>query len=185
MAGARRSTHWLADLWLRVIASFKLVKATLLIAAGVAALGLLNAATAHAIGRWATDLAADRHSRVLDMMITRLVDVDEKTLRMVSAGSFLYAALFYVEGVGLFYDKHWAEYLTIVTTAGLIPFELFELGRHVSAIKLEVLVANMAIVAYLVWRVTRKPEFFEPEERARAVGDSLVDQVAPVGRDRR
>jgi uncharacterized membrane protein (DUF2068 family) len=166
-----RSNHWLADLWLRVIASFKLVKATLLVAAGVAALGLLNSHYAHEISRWATDLAADRHSRVLDMVITRLVDVDEKTLRMVSAGSFIYAALFFVEGFGLFYDKRWAEYLTIVTTAGLIPFEVFELSVHVTGIKVEVLIANLAIVGYLAWRVTRNPDSLEAHERARAVGD--------------
>ncbi len=168
----RTSNHWLADLWLRVIAAFKLVKATLLVAAGVAALGLLNPAHVHALTRWATELAADRHYHVLDMLVTRLLDVDEKTLRMVSAGSFLYAALFYVEGVGLFYDKRWAEYLTIVTTGGLIPFELFELSIHVTALKLEVLVANVAIVLYLAWRVTQKFDAPEDEQRPRAVGDA-------------
>ena len=167
----RAPNHWLADLWLRVIAGFKLVKATLLVAAGVTAVGLLNPAHAHAVSRWAMELAADRHYRVLDMVVTRLIDVDEKTLRVLSAGSFLYAALFYVEGVGLFYDKRWAEYLTIITTAGLIPFELFELSVHVTALKLEVLIANVAIVLYLAWRVTRKPDAPEAEERPRAVGE--------------
>jgi uncharacterized membrane protein (DUF2068 family) len=167
----RASSHWLADLWLRVIAGFKLVKATLLVAAGVAAVGLLDPAHVHALTRWGTELAADHHYRVLDMVVTRLLNVDEKTLRMVSAGSFLYAALFYVEGIGLFYDKRWAEYLTIVTTAGLIPFELFELSVHVTALKLEVLVANVAIVLYLAWRVTQKFDAADAEERPRAVGD--------------
>ncbi len=39
---AARASHWWSDLWLRLIAFFKLLKATLLVAAGIGALGLLN-----------------------------------------------------------------------------------------------------------------------------------------------
>jgi uncharacterized membrane protein (DUF2068 family) len=166
----RGHPHWLADLWLRLIAGFKLVKATLLVAAGIAAIGLLNWDVARTVTQWAMDLAADRHYHVLDMFLVHLVTIDERTLRLLSVGSFLYAALFYTEGFGLFFDKRWAEYLTIVTTAGLIPFELFELNRHVTAIKIEVLIANVAIVAYLVWRVNAKLDAVDVEPPARAVG---------------
>jgi uncharacterized membrane protein (DUF2068 family) len=162
--------HWLADLWLQLIAGFKLLKATLLVAAGIAAIGLLNPNMAKSVTRWAMDLAADHHYHVLDMFLVHLVTFDARTLRLLSVGSFLYAALFYTEGFGLFFDKRWAEYLTIVTTAGLIPFEVFELLRHVTAIKLEVLIANVAIVAYLVWRVGAKLDEVDAEPPARAVG---------------
>jgi uncharacterized membrane protein (DUF2068 family) len=162
--------RWLVDLWLQLIAGFKVLKATLLVAAGIAAIGLLNPGTAKTVTRWATELSADRHYHVLDMFLVHLVTVDERTLRLLSVGSFLYAALFYTEGFGLFFDKRWAEYLTIITTAGLIPFEIFELHRHVTAIKIEVLVVNIAIVAYLVWRVGAKLEEVDAEPPARAVG---------------
>jgi len=143
-----------ADLWLRVIAFFKLVKATLLVAGGIATLGLLKPHTAHAMTQWATELAADRHSHVLDMLVSRLVDVDEHTLRLLSVGSLLYSVLFYAEGFGLLYDMAWAEYLTIFTTAGLIPFELYEIHQRITMIKIAVLVANVAIVVYLARRVS-------------------------------
>ena len=162
--------HWLADLWLQLIAGFKLLKATLLVAAGIAAIGLLNPDVAKMVTRWAMNLAADRHYHVLDMILVHLLTVDERTLRLLSVGSFFYAALFYTEGFGLFFDKRWAEYLTIVTTAGLIPFELFEIHWHVTPIRVEVLVANVAIVAYLIWRVTAKLDEVDAERPARAVG---------------
>jgi uncharacterized membrane protein (DUF2068 family) len=148
--------HWLADLWLRLIAGFKLFKGTLLVAGGVTAVGLLNVETARAIMRWVMDLAADRRYHVLDSLVVLLGNIDERTLRLLSVGSFLYAALFYTEGFGLFFDKRWAEYLTIVTTGGLIPFELFEIYQAATPIKLEVLIVNVAIVGYLVWRVGAK-----------------------------
>jgi uncharacterized membrane protein (DUF2068 family) len=168
---AARPSRWRTDLWLRLIAFFKVLKATLLVAAGIGALGLLNPETAKAITRWATALAADRHYHLLDTLVTYVVDVDERTLRLLSIGSFLYAMLFYTEGFGLFFDRLWAEYLTIATTAGLIPFEVFELSRRITPLKIQVLVANLLIVAYLVWRVTWNPDEVHETARARAVGD--------------
>ncbi len=165
-----RQDHWLSDLWLRLIAFFKLLKATLLVVAGIGALGLLNHQFAKIVTSWATALAADRRYHLLDSLVTYVVDVDEKTLSLLSVGSFLYAMLFYTEGFGLFFDKRWAEFLTIVTTAGLIPFEVFELHRRVTMLKIEVLVANVLIVAYLVWRVTRKPDEVGEAPPARVVG---------------
>jgi uncharacterized membrane protein (DUF2068 family) len=170
-AYALRRSDRLSDLWLRAIAFFKLLKGTLLVGAGVGALGLLNAHTARAITGWAAALAADRHYHLLDTLVTYVIDVDERTLRLLSIGSFLYAMLFYTEGFGLFFDKRWAEYLTIMTTAGLIPFELFELFRRVTPLKIEVLVVNVMIVVYLVWRVTRNPDEVHATLHARAVGD--------------
>lgn len=156
--GARRTRHWLADLWLRVIASFKLVKATFLVAAGVAALGMLNPSLARPMTRWAMDLAADHHYDLLDTLIQHVVSVEPRTLRLVSLGSLLYALLFYTEGVGLFFDRRWAEYMTIVTTAALIPFEIFEIHRRETWPKVGVLIGNVLIVIYLAWRVSAKPE---------------------------
>jgi uncharacterized membrane protein (DUF2068 family) len=167
---ASQRDRWLSSLWLRLIAFFKLLKATLLVGAGIGALGLLNLHYAKMITGWATALAADRHYRLLDTLVTDVIDVDEKTLRLLSIGSFLYAMLFYTEGFGLFFDKRWAECLTIVTTAGLIPFEVFELLRRVTMLKIDVLFANALIVAYLIWRVTRNADVVGEVSPARAVG---------------
>ncbi len=74
----------------------------------------------------------------------------------MSAGTFFYAALLSTEGIGLLLRKHWAEYFTVITTAALIPLEVYELIRHFTAVKVVVLVINIAIVWYLVLRL-RKP----------------------------
>lgn len=148
----------LSDLWLRVIASFKLVKATFLLLAAIAAYGMLNPDTAQHMTRWAMELAADHHYRVLDFIVGHALELDPRTLRLLGVGSLVYAALFYVEGFGLYYDKRWAEYMTIVTTAGLIPFEIFEIARHTTSGKIAVLIGNILIVGYLAWRVNAKLE---------------------------
>jgi uncharacterized membrane protein (DUF2068 family) len=152
----RRFHQRLSDLWLRLIAAFKLVKGTFLLSAGIAALGLLNPSMAKPMARWAMDVSADGHYRVLDTLVREVLDVDPRTLRVVSLGSLFYALLFYTEGFGLYFDKRWAEYMTIFSTGGLIPFEVFEILRHASAGKIALLAVNVLIVFYLAWRLNAK-----------------------------
>jgi uncharacterized membrane protein (DUF2068 family) len=64
---------------------------------------------------------------------------------------FAYASLEAVEGVGLWLNKRWAEYLTFVATSLLIPYELYELYLRVSVLKLVAFVLNVLVVAYLLY----------------------------------
>ena len=74
---------------------------------------------------------------------------------------FAYAALFLTEGIGLWRDRRWAEYLTIVATGSLVPLEVFELARKVTAVRIGALVVNLLIVVYLVGRLRRSGEGLE------------------------
>jgi uncharacterized membrane protein (DUF2068 family) len=47
----------------------------------------------------------------------------------------------------------WAEHVTIVITASLVPLEVYELARHPNVTRATVLAVNLAIVIYLVERV--------------------------------
>jgi uncharacterized membrane protein (DUF2068 family) len=140
--------------WLRWIAGFKLVKATLLLLAAVAAVGLLDPVRAEHLSHWAMVLSADRHYRALDLLLQPLASIDPHTIRVLGLGASLYAVVFYTEGAGLFLRRRWAEFMTIVTTGGLIPFELYEMHGHPGPAKVGVLAANVAILGYLVLRVT-------------------------------
>jgi uncharacterized membrane protein (DUF2068 family) len=62
-----------------------------------------------------------------------------------------YAALEFVEMIGLWYAKRWAEYLTFVATIALIPLEIDEIIKKFSALKISVFVINVAVAAYLLW----------------------------------
>lgn len=63
-----------------------------------------------------------------------------------------YATLEAVEAVFLWRGRRWAEYLTVVATAGMLPFELWELSKGVSALKVVTLAINVAVLVWLVWR---------------------------------
>ncbi len=88
-------------------------------------------------------------------LLSRAFRVTPHQLKTLSGGTFIYAALFLTEGTGLIMRRRWAEYLTIITTGGLVPLEVYEIAKHVTPVKIGVLIVNIAIVVYLVVRVRR------------------------------
>jgi uncharacterized membrane protein (DUF2068 family) len=138
-----------------LIGIFKLVKAFLLIVAGIGVVKLLHDGTADTVGHWIRVLRVDPDNRYIHGTLTRIFRVTPKQLKELSVGTFIYAGLFATEGIGLLLRKRWAEYFTVVTTGGLIPLEIVELARHFSVTKVVVTVINVLIVWYLVARLRR------------------------------
>ncbi len=67
-----------------------------------------------------------------------------------------YGMLELVEGVGLWLDKLWAEYLTVIATSLLVPLEVYELVRKPGPVKAAGIVVNVLIVLYLARRLHRR-----------------------------
>ena len=82
----------------------------------------------------------------------RLTRLPPKRIEQFAVGMFAYAALFIAEGVGLVMRRVWAEYLTIVATVSFIPFEIYEIVKRMTPVRVGILAINIAIVGYLVWR---------------------------------
>ena len=138
-----------------LIALFKLLKGILLVAAGVGALKLLHKDVFETVSHWADILRVDPDNGFIHGLISRVLSISPNQLKAASVGTFVYAALLLTEGTALLLRKRWAEYFTIITTAGLIPLEIYEITRHATAAKTGVLIINVAIVVYLVLRVRR------------------------------
>lgn len=136
-----------------LIGLFKLLKALLLIAAGIGAIHYLHRDLAASVAHWVQVLRVDPDNRVIHGLLVRVFRVTPKQLRVLSVGTFVYAGLFATEGIGLLMRKRWAEYFTIVTTGALIPLEIYELARHFTVAKVVVTLVNVLIVLYLVARV--------------------------------
>jgi len=140
-------------LWL--IAAFKLVKGLGLLVLGIGALKLLHKDVAAEVAKWIDILRVDPNNHYIQEALARLGMVDDRKLKALSIGTFFYSALYLTEGVGLSLRKRWAEYVTIISTASLLPLEIYEIGKHLSAPKIAVLLANIAVLVYLVMEVRR------------------------------
>ena len=137
------------------IALFKLFKGVLLLVVGVGALRLLHKDVAEIAMHWIDLLRVDPDSRFIHALLSKMLVMDDRKLKEISAGTFFYAALLLTEGIGLLNRKHWAEYFTIITTGLFVPLEIYELIERVSAMKFVVLGVNVAIVWYLLAKVMR------------------------------
>ena len=141
-----------------MIAAFKLLKGLTLIAVGIGALKLLHKDVASVVEHWVNAFRVDPHNHYIHWLLEKLSIVDDKKLRELSVGTFIYAAVFLTEGTGLAFRKRWAEYLTIITTASFLPLEVYELVRHASVPKGVALAINIAVVIYLVRELKRHPK---------------------------
>ena len=112
---------------LRLIAAFKLLKGLALLALGIGALKLLHKDVDTVVEHWINIFQVDPHSHYIQLLLAKLSMVDDRRLKQLSVGTFFYSAIFLTEGVGLALGKRWAEYLTIISTASLLPLE--EIGR--------------------------------------------------------
>jgi uncharacterized membrane protein (DUF2068 family) len=95
-------------------------------------------------------LGLDPNNRFIQEVLSRITGVSPAQLRALEIGTFFYAALHTVEGIGLILGYHWAEYLVIVATGSLIPFEIYEIARRFTLVRVGLFIVNVAIVIYLI-----------------------------------
>src|SRR5258706_10488423 len=135
---------------LMAIAALKFVNGFGLLALGFGALHFLNGDLPKEFAHWMELLRADPHNRYLLWLVEKLSNVDDHRLRQLSVGTFFYSVLFLSEGTGLALAKRWAEYLTIVTTASLMPLELKVIYIQPSWQLAAVMSLNTTIMEYLI-----------------------------------
>jgi uncharacterized membrane protein (DUF2068 family) len=143
----RKARH---NRWLILIAAFKLAQAALFIMIGVGTLRLLHKDLGDMLLKLAHHLHFSPESRFVDFILDRAAIVNDRLLRRFSVALFAYATLGAVEGIGLYLEKIWAEYLTLGITASFLPWEIFEVIRRVTYIRSALLVVNILVFFYLL-----------------------------------
>lgn len=138
---------------IHLIAGEKVIKATIVLAVSVKLLTLMG----RDVHSWAAELVArhgiDIANRFAHSLLEKLVGIDDAGLIRLSTVGFLYAALLYIEGIGLWMQKRWAEYLTAIGSALLIPVEIYEAFVKFTWVRLAILVINVFVVWYLTTRL--------------------------------
>ena len=121
------------------------------------------------------------HGIVHDLQ--RLFAVSLNDLYVVAAAAAVYAALEGTEAVGLWLSRRWAEYLTFIATVVFVPYEVYELTKSISWLKLLTLAINLLIVMYLLAAKRlfglRGGGAAEQAERARDNGWAAIERATP------
>jgi uncharacterized membrane protein (DUF2068 family) len=143
------------DAFIKVIIIERIVKAAVLVAL---AIGLLVAGRTGLLTSWA-DYAQDQlnlaagHSLIVGVLLKVVIYIGNFShTTLLAIGAIVYALLEGTEGVGLAMRRRWAEYLTVIATGLLIPYEAYEVIHKVTLFKVGALLLNVAVVGYLAYR---------------------------------
>jgi uncharacterized membrane protein (DUF2068 family) len=141
---------------LRLIGAFKLLKSLCLAIAAVAAARLIRRDADDELLSLARLLHVAPGNRLLRHLLERSFSVTHRQWAVVTSVLAAYSIMFFIEGVGLLLAEYWAEWMTVITTCGLIPFEIYEMMHRYSHTKLAAFVVNVAVAVYLIVRLSRR-----------------------------
>ena len=142
--------------WLIAIGALKLLKAVLFVSMGFGVINLLHKDIADVLLRATTALRFDPENRVVNILLEKSALLSPHRLKGISFAIFLYAALDIIEGTGLVLEKVWAEYFTLILTGSFLPWEFYEIIRHVTVLKVVLTILNLLVFVYLVIVVNDK-----------------------------
>jgi uncharacterized membrane protein (DUF2068 family) len=146
--------------YLKLIALFKIAKGILLLVLGVSILFLNSrAAWMDNISDWVADEILLKHSKAVHYLLNRLQALlaGGGVWRATGFLSLFYSAVLFTEGIGVYLQKRWAEYLMVFATGALIPLEVRHIYYRPTIAAVIILAANCFIVWFLYKVLKREP----------------------------
>ena len=143
---------------LRVVAVFEGAKGLLVLSAGFGVLAFihrdLHSAAVELVRHFHLNPARHYPMIFIDAA-NRLTD---ERLWAIAFLALLYSIARFVEAVGLWLQRQWAQWFGFLTSVIFIPVELFEIVRRVTWPKATVLTVNTAIAVYLAYVLYRSKQ---------------------------
>ena len=138
-------------LGLRTVALFEAAKGSLVLLAGFGLLTLIHhnvhALAAHVLERMHLN-PAHHFPRIFLDAADR---VNDGNLWLLAALALTYSIARAIEAYGLWRERVWAEWFALASGAVYVPFEVYELTRGVTFLKLAALLINVGVIAYMAF----------------------------------
>lgn len=136
---------------IRTVSLLEAGKGALVLLVGVSSFSLIH----KDIQKFAEDLISHTHLNPASgkprIFIELAGQLNNGYLLLLATGAIIYAGMRFIEAYGLWYQRRWAEWFAAVSCSIYIPFELFELYKHITWMSLGVLITNSAIVASMLF----------------------------------
>lgn len=144
------SRHRKHNKWLVIIAAYKTLQALLFLFIGLGARHLLHRDAGDELAALADHLRFNPESRLVNFVLDKAPLLDDPLLRRIGLVAFSYAAVSLAEGIGLYLEKAWGEYLTLAITGSFLPWEIFEIFRKQTLFRFSLLAVNLLVFWYLL-----------------------------------
>lgn len=139
-----------------MISIYKLLGALLFIGVGVGALQLVHKDINDVVWRMISDFKMNPESRFVNFILDKAELITDPLLKRIGFAAFCYAALGIIEAVGLYFEKTWAEFLTLIVTASFLPVEIHEIFRRLTWLRVGLFIGNVIILIYLIWMLAER-----------------------------
>jgi uncharacterized membrane protein (DUF2068 family) len=135
---------------LRTVAVLEALKGVAVLALCVVLLSLLHQDLNVVVDHLTDWLRINPDSRVADWFYELADRTTGRGIWAAVSVGLVYSAGRFVEGYGLWHQRHWAEWFAVISGAMYVPFELFAMIAHPHWTKLVVLVVNILVVLYIL-----------------------------------
>ena len=143
------------DAGVRAVAVYEGIKGVLVLA--VASGLTLVHKDVHAIAMRLVEHAhLDPAAKYPSIFLAAAAHLQDMRLLLLASAALGYVAIHFAEAYGLWHRRAWAEVLAAGSAAIYLPFELYELVRRTTALRLSLLVANTAVVVLMLLALRRR-----------------------------
>jgi len=134
----------------RLVAVFEAFKGLLALAAGAGLLSLLHRDVANVGERLARHLHLNPAKHYEGIFLDALSHINDSRLLLIAMGAALYATLRLVLALALWRGRSWAAWLAAIGAGIYMPFEIYDVVRHVTPLNVATFLANLLVVALMV-----------------------------------
>ena len=136
---------------LHVVALFEGAKGLLVLLVGFELLSFLHKDIHEAARHLVKHLHMNPASHYPRIFLDLVESINDTRLWALAFAAAFYSTIRFVEAIGLWYRKKWAEWFAVVSGGIYIPVEIYEVIHRQTWPRVTVLVVNVGIVAYLLF----------------------------------
>ena len=147
MANVKRKEHAIRGI--RIVSIFEGAKGLLVLLVGLGLLEFIHKDLHLAAEQIVRQFHLNPARHYPRIFIDAFNHVTDGQLLAMAFSALLYSAVRFVEAIGLWLQRQWAEWFGLLTGGLYIPVELLEITRGITWPKVTVLIVNIGVVGYL------------------------------------
>jgi len=141
---------------LQLIAIFKFVRGALALGVATALFQVWQNSNLDLLNQFPILLKLKSNDPLIGLVMSALNSIEKEQILLLSILAFSLCILRWIEGIGIWLNRAWAELLAIVSGCLYIPFEAYEILKNYSVVLMLILTLNCLVVIYLGWVLIQK-----------------------------
>ena len=135
---------------LRTIAMFEVTKGAIVLLLGFGLFHLMHKNLDDVAERAVEVLHVNPEGKLSNLFLDLASHASDRNVWVLALGTLAYASVSFTEAYGLWREREWAQWFSLLSIALYLPPELYWMLRHPSWLKCAVLVINLVIFLFML-----------------------------------